>query len=481
MKRGLLTPEIQEQILETYDKLKSIRKTQDAVNQLLGISLTFHNVRNIINWTENDLKEIKWVLEEMNEDIAWVQRYEIKDEDYILTHKWLNKVFKINIALVDEIFKDYSRHGNNLSWEDILRKYKIKPEVFSLIKNKLRLYKASDVISPYTAENLPEEELDTKIHEAIDENISRTKNKMINTFEKQFKKEALKAMSQVWNFEYQLEAIKKAVSNYNPRVFEFPSLTLENSKEKDFIITDLHIWKKNSDRILSDLNKIKEVAINSPEQHINIICLWDLWENFSQTPMHSGQHISLDRNILTDPFELQIYIADVFYNFLTELRKANKKVKFIWLTWNHDRTTSKNEDDLSRQAGRTIYTILEVKAAQLDIEVKHFKEAINTFSTEYRNYILSHWEYNFNKKKPEDILWKYWTQDKFNLILSGHTHQNKQEVWYNYAKIVVSPLAGPNDYDERLGLKGEVWFTTIKDSEVWGIEISNVIIRTNED
>jgi hypothetical protein len=264
-------------------------------------------------------------------------------------------------------------------------------------------------------------------------------------------------------------------------VFQFEPIEYKNSKEKDFIITDLHIWKKNSDKILRDLNLIKEAAINSPEQIINIICLWDLWENFSQTPMHSGQHITLDRDLPTDPFELQIYIADVFYNFLAELRNNNKKVKFIWLVWNHDRTTSKIEDDLSRQAGRTIYSILEVKAQQLDIEVKHFKETINKFSTEYKHYILSHWEYNFNSKKPEDILWKYWVQDKFNLILSGHTHQNKQEVWHNYAKIVVAPLAWPWDYDERLWLKWEVWFTTIKDSEVGWIEISNIILREDEN
>jgi len=65
-----------------------------------------------------------------------------------------------------------------------------------LIKNKLRLYKASDVISPYTAENLSEEELEVKIHDAIDENISSTKEKMIDTYDKVFKKEAKKAMKQ---------------------------------------------------------------------------------------------------------------------------------------------------------------------------------------------------------------------------------------------------------------------------------------------
>ena len=41
------------------------------------------------------------------------------------------------------------------------------------------------------------EELDKRIHDAIDESISKTKDKMISTYEKQFKKEALKAMKKV--------------------------------------------------------------------------------------------------------------------------------------------------------------------------------------------------------------------------------------------------------------------------------------------
>jgi hypothetical protein len=48
-------------------------------------------------------------------------------------------------------------------------------------------------------------------------------------------------MKAVGNFEYQLEAIKKAVDNYSPKVFQFEPIEYKNSKEKDFIITDLHI------------------------------------------------------------------------------------------------------------------------------------------------------------------------------------------------------------------------------------------------
>jgi len=471
-----ITPEIREKIKETYSELNNVSKTKESVNGLLDISLTFHNVKATIEWLDNDISDMEEVLHEINDSIESPKHYDILEEDYILEHKWLDKIFKIKIELVDQIFKDYSKHWSNLSWEEILRKYKLKPEVWSLIKNKLRLYKASDVISPYTAENSSEEELKDIIHDAIDENISATKEKMLDTYDKVFKKEAKKAMKQAWNFQYQLDNLRNVLENYNPKVVEFKEFVFENSDNKDFVITDLHIGKKNTDRILDDLAKIKQSAIDSPEQNINIICLWDIWENFSQTPMHSWQHITLDKDIPTNPFDLQLYIAWVFESLLVDLKNANKNVKFIWLTWNHDRVTKSNDDDILRQAWLVIYELIKSRLDKLDIDVKYFRETINTFTTESKHYILSHWEYWFNNKKPQQLLWDYWRQDRFNIILSWHTHQNKMEVWQNYAKIVVAPLAWSWDYDERLGLNWETGFTTIKDSIDW-VEITNIILN----
>ena len=48
MKSKLLTPEIQLKVKEVYEQEKSIRNTKDKVNEILKISLTFQNVRNII-------------------------------------------------------------------------------------------------------------------------------------------------------------------------------------------------------------------------------------------------------------------------------------------------------------------------------------------------------------------------------------------------------------------------------------------------
>lgn len=431
--------------------------------------------------TEKIKVDMSW-LEELNNNTNTNETYQIDDTQqyYLLEHKKLNKIFKIDIKIVDWIFKDFSKHWNNLSGEDILQKYKLKPEVFSLIKNKLRLYKSSHVVSPYTLENSTEEKEKEIIEEAINDSIDNYKDKFINTYDKQFKKEAKDAFKKVWNFEYQLNEFQTVLDNYKPKSFNFNSNTqikINNNDSCDYIITDIHIWKKGTDRIYDDLSKILDSIKSRSEKNINIICLWDIWENFWQVPMHSGQNITMDRQ---DWFELMLEVADYFIYFLAEIKKTWKNVSFTWIAWNHDRLTSKNEDDIFRSAWLMIYELIKRWLSNTDININYFREnkEQTIFKTvlDNRNYILSHWEYWFNNKKAEDILWKYWRQDIFNIILSGHTHEHKQQIWYNFAKIVVAPLAWPGDYDERLWLKWEIWLTIIKNGVLGKIEITNIIL-----
>ena len=63
--------------------------------------------------------------------------------------------------------------------------------------------------------------------------------------------------------------------------------------------------------------------------------------------MHRGQQINMD---IQNPFELKLYIADIFEQFLMDVRKENKQVRFVGLTGNHDRPTKKNEADPLRTA-----------------------------------------------------------------------------------------------------------------------------------
>jgi len=57
----------------------------------------------------------------------------------------------------------------------MIQKYEISAEAWNLIKRRLRLYKKSNTISPYTAENISQEALDEKIEFATARHIDSIK------------------------------------------------------------------------------------------------------------------------------------------------------------------------------------------------------------------------------------------------------------------------------------------------------------------
>lgn len=49
----------------------------------------------------------------------------------------------------------------------MMHKWRFKPEAWDAIKRAFRLSKYSHVVSPFTADNLPENELDERVEVAI--------------------------------------------------------------------------------------------------------------------------------------------------------------------------------------------------------------------------------------------------------------------------------------------------------------------------
>jgi len=346
MRKRELTPEIIQKVVDVYTEIKDIAETKDTVNNILNINLTDYNINQIVEWIDSDIEEVEDILQELNDDIVEKQTYEtIEEKDwhhYLLTHASLEKTYKLKVSFVDNIFKDYSKHGNNLTGEEILRKYKIKPEVWSLIKTKLRLYKASDVISPFTAETLSEEELDIKIEEAIDENISRTKEKMIDTYDVKFTREAKKAMKIAWNFEYKLWMLKEVIKNYKPKDIKFTPEKPKNNDEVTVLFSDIHLGKKDTSLIANRIWTMTNDLLNRPESVINMVWLWDYVETIVEWGMHQWQ---IEHMEWPFGFNLIMEVVTLIENMLLELHKAGKQVSLYGIAWNHDRLTADYRGD----------------------------------------------------------------------------------------------------------------------------------------
>lgn len=129
----------------------------------------------------------------------------------------------------------------------MLDKYKLKPNVWHMVKNRLRLYKDSNVISPYTAENTPEEALDDIVTEATHRHIDTIKERMVKTHEKLYGEESKRAIRTLSNIEHFLQNVERYIENYKPRNIEWTKhLVNPNFPPLTIAMSDFHFGKKGT-------------------------------------------------------------------------------------------------------------------------------------------------------------------------------------------------------------------------------------------
>ena len=473
MKKKEITPEIIDKVKETYKVEKSMRKTRDKLKNLYN--LTFHNVRDIINWEfdrqKRKIQKQKEELEKLNNEIQEKKQYDVSDEHYIFyitkEDEYWNKTTKpypISIKIVDNIFKDFSKHWNNLTSQAILNKYSLKPELWHTLKSRLRLYKDSNVVSPITLQRLNPEEADKKIEDVIDETIQdKYKKSFVDKYNRQ-KKAMYKKMSTLLSSqEAYMEGLSKYIQDYKPRQLDFEVDKLDNNDEIMVLFSDLHIWKMNTDKVLERLQKMWKDIIKRPERKINLICLGDLFETIVQDWMHPNQKNTMD---YTDSYEIVMLVVNILEDLIIKLIQQGKEVNFTGLAWNHDRMTMNKDLDQKRLAWLLTYQLIKRGLKDTETKFNILMQKWNKINMMDYNIILHHWDDWATNKNTSQILWELWDKNKHNLIIFGDKHHlESKDVADNATKIIVPAMAGANTYDKSLLLSSYPGYVMIEKDE----------------
>ena len=465
MHTNLIPASAKEYIIEHKDT--PIRQIVKLVQKDLDIVLTFHNVRDIINALKNKTVDVQSNLHALNEDIEEDCHYELTEDYYIFYVKktnlaWVVEKIKypIEIKTVDSIFKDYSKHWNNLTWDEILQKYEIKPELFNILKSRLRLYKTSHVISPATLDRCSDEELQTIIDWAVTEHIKdRYKSKFTKTFEKMKQEDYIRKSKILSSHEYFLESLQDYLKTYIPRELNIVQDIINNNDEISVLFSDLHLWKMNTENVLNRINRMTIDLINRPEKNINMICIWDLFETLTKWWMHKWQVESMEWPFW---FDLLLKVVNVFETMLASLYKSWKKIKFFWLGGNHDRFTEKSDDSFAWIAAMAAYEMISRWLQNLDMEINLLREEWNVVDLQWFRYILHHGNNGATKKKPSQVLWEKGKQWVPNIIAMWDKH-HKEEIDPNSdATFLIVPwMAWPNEYDKKLLLSSYPWYVIV--------------------
>lgn len=469
-----ITPEIIEKIKQAKEEWLSFRKIRDKVSKEINQNLTYHNVRDAVISLWLEVTKIQNDLKDLNETLEEWKHYEITDDYYIFYQNRTNNIWEkekvkypIAISTVDSIFKDYSKHWNNLSWEEILQKYEIKPELFFLLKNRLRLFKSSHVLSPATMDKLTDEELQKHIDWAIDEHITdRYKSKFVKTFEKKKNDDYIKKSKILSNIDYVLEHIQDFLKEYKSEPVKI--IRDKEPKNNDSIlvwISDLHIWKQRTNNVLTRLSKITTDLINRPEKNIMLFFRWDNAETLARWGMHPWQLESMDW-----PFEFDLLMKcfEEIKSLVLSLYKSWKNVEFVWWGWNHWRFTKESKDSMNWIWDLIIYELLKQSVNHLWISVKILKDEWSNFEFDWINYITHHWDNFATNKNPSTILWEKWKQNKPNIILFGDKHHLEMfDCQSDAIKIIIPSISWSNEYDKSKLLASYPWYTIISKNSDW--------------
>ena len=468
----MFSKEIIEQITELHKNWLSINDIKEHIELNNTTSITGQTIRNIIN--NKGLKQL-------DESVIEKKLYDINDWHYVFyrletNQNWYSEriPYPIKITTVDQIFKDYSKHWNNMTWESIIQKYNIKPETRSLLKSRLRLYKESNIVSPYTLENMPKDEIDDYLEWKISETIQ---DKYKNTFVKKDKAIKKREFIKYSNFYHSqqdfLKNVENILKNYKPKTIGKCILPkINNNDTFDYAFGDIHIWKEWTDEVIKRLQIITEYLISRPEKNLNLLFLWDLAESLVEWWMHPWQVEGMDWPF---GFNLMMYVVEILENMLFELYKSWKKIRFIWIPWNHDRISRNHNEDQARTGALVIFELIKRGVSWYDIELEYHRTKTTVIKTANFDYIINHWDEWFAKKaisSPEKILWDYLKNTtKYVVVLFADQHNLKVIEWKWYTVVGLWALAGAGSYDTRLWLFSEPSWLGIEKNHKWTADL----------
>ena len=439
--------------------IEEFRKKYDRI-------LTRHDIYHVLQ----DLKNLQDTLSGINgEAKEEKKKYEVKDGWYFFYGKYAT--YKLTVDQVDALFRDYSKYGANLSGEEICRKYMLKPEAFQLIKSSLRLFKASHVISPHTAEVSTDEELDDKVEEAIGAHSDRVREKMVRSHSQREKEEGLKARKSLANIENLMAEVKlfaETVERDLPK-YDIKTKPTKAPGECAVFFSDTHFRNGKYDEVIGRMTSIADDAISRKEGTVNVFFLGDLAETLCPEMMHDSQFAIMERH---DVARTIFAIVDAFSLFIARIANSGKKVNFYGIGGNHDRISRLHDQDIRRTGAIMVYEFLKRTIRNARVNVEYFTEKINKVESGNLAYVFHHGDDGFSNRKPEDILWKNGTQGKHNVIIHGDKHTITAKETKEATMIGVPALCGQGEYDKRLDLHSKPGYVIVEENSSGSADVS---------
>jgi len=397
-------------------------------------------------------------------------RYKIRNKKYVWEGK--HGHFTIPIDVADQLFYEYSRHGLDLSSTELRLKHDISLKMWYSLKFHLGLYKDSHIISPFTLDNTPKEDLRSLINERmmakeqdkerviIEEHNKATiknYNKLIN--ELKIKDVAIEKMLDDLSENLDIPEIKQVV--FSPI----------SSSKKHYVISiaDLHIGAEAKNLLITpDFNKnilrdrLSAIAAKINKLNadkISLLFIGDFIESITGL-----NHISTWQHVESGEFGAQVFKSaiEILIEFINQIANVHQ---VIGVSGNHDRTTPDKKMDPYNSIAEMIFYVLHkiYTISNSNINV-YFHNMLQSITIDGINYIISHGDKNVFKKKNlgSDSVLTYGKPGMFNIVLTAHLHSRDIIADHHLYRWVQVPSVFSGDfYSESNGFTALPGFISI--------------------
>ena len=359
-----------------------------------------------------------------------MEKYRVIDGAY----KWKARHgdMEMPVELADQMFYEYSRHGLDLSQSQMRGRHGLKIWEWNSVKNALFLYKDANILSPWTEDNTPREQLEKLVDERMGMKL-KDKQRLI---EHAYGKETLKRYKEVIEKDARgAFALESMIDELNDTSSEWKSKTAVARRTEDFgterrwlvvPIADLHVGCRSEGlRITPDyspeqtrhlLDKAAR-AINAKRATDVTICLMgDLIESFTGL-----NHPNTWQNV-----EYGVTGAKAIKEAMSILEEFIAKVdnvrEILGVSGNHDRITSSNKEDTRGQTAEIIFYMLSrLYAGTIPVT---YEDLVLSKEIDGIQYILAHGDKRVIKEGKQAVI-DHGNPKLFNIILTAHKHSRK--------------------------------------------------------
>lgn len=450
-----------------YDFIKNWWKKKETINEFSIWQSTYYNIKEEV---ERDC------------NIEQKEKYEYADWKYTINSRdqyGNKKQYVFDISFIDELFFKYTNNGANMTSQQCINwmreEYNYWQREFDIIKNTLWLQKYSDAVSPVSLSlSETKERLDDL---ALEITNKANEHKYFMSFKKAHPK-SLQNIMQKWgrilaSYSDLFDFYKEYLDWWKPWEYNIIERNIETNDKLFVWIADMHIGRETN--VVKDrLWQVLSFLCEKKESDIVIFDLWDELETIIPDWMHTSQILEMDLLWIEQLSEW----VKITANFLSLLAKHKNVVYNIVTKSNHMRVDKEHNRDPQRIAWYVFAYLLQKEAEIMsmnwyNVTVNIVNDKIWLYKDWSYNFILSHWDDWFNKKKSLDILWNNSPSVWYNIVLSWDWHTSFIEQGKNYTRARIPSLNNPWQYAKDNSLCHQPWYIIISNN--WWLPTTSFI------